>query len=263
MFLQSAPSKTLKLRARTTVWILSGLLCFSEAATAATLTVAVASNFAETLEQLATEFEGQSSHRIVIARGSSGRHFAQILNGAPFDVFFSADAERPARLRRELGLPDENLRSYALGRLVLWGPGSEAAAAVRRRLESDSFNSLAIANPRLAPYGQAAAEALRALGIWNRLASQRGRLIRGENVAQAYQFVATGNADLGFVALSQVLSAEEGGFWELPQSLYQPIVQRLLVLQESTATQDLLQFLASDRARAIIRQAGYDVPPKD
>jgi molybdate transport system substrate-binding protein len=147
-----------------------------------------------------------------------------------------------------------------VGKLVLWGPGSETAAAVRRKLESGSFNALAMANPRLAPYGQAAVESLRTMGLLNGLESRRGRLVRGENVAQAYQFVATGNADLGFVSLSQVRSAGEGHYWELPQSLYRPIVQQLLVLQESAATRALLQFLASDRARSIIRQAGYDIP---
>ncbi len=235
-------------------------LLFSHAATAATLTVAVASNFAETLELLATEFEIQSTHELILVRGSSGRHFSQIINGAPYDVFFSADSDRPLRLQQRLELPPDRLYSYAHGKLVLWGAQDGSAIDAQRKLETDSFKTLAIANPRLAPYGRAAVESLQAMGIWTILDSERGRLVRGENIAQAYQFVATGNAEIGFVALSQVLSAGDDGYWVVPQALYRPIVQQLLILRDTAETRDLVQFLASDRARSIIRQSGYDLP---
>ena len=225
-----------------------------------TLTVAVASNFAETLEQLVIEFERDSSHQVRLVRGSSGRHYAQIINGAPFDLFFSADAERPTRVLGELGLPADRLYSYALGKLVLWGSDLESAAAAQNQLESGNFETLAIANPRLAPYGQAALECLQAVGLGNLIERQPGLVVRGENVAQAYQFVATGNADLGFVALSQVLSASESVYWLVPEAFYQPIVQKLIVLRKTDASLALIRFLQSNQARQIIRQAGYDLP---
>ena|GEM_PF-83701 len=228
-----------------------------------TLTVAVASNFAETLQQLAAEFERNSSHQVRLVRGSSGRHFAQIINGAPFDLFLSADAERPRLLLEELQLPVERLHSYAMGKLVLWGTEFESAALTQRALESGKFNTLAMANPRLAPYGQAALESLQAMGIWNALENQAGRVVRGENVAQAFQFVATGNAELGFVALSQVLSSGERAYWLVPEQYYQPIVQQLIVLRENDASLALMRFLESDRAQEIIIHAGYGLSDID
>lgn len=231
-------------------------------ATADTLTVAVASNFAETLEQLATEFERDSPHRLRLVRGSSGRHFAQIVNGAPFDLFFSADAERPRRLLSELGYSADRLYSYATGRLVLWGSELESAASAPQMLHSGAFDSIAIANPRLAPYGQAALESLEAMDLKRLLDERPGKVVRGENVAQAYQFVTSGNADLGFVALSQVLHAGASNYWIVPENYYQPILQQLLVLRESDASKELIRWLASDKARLIIEQAGYGLPDR-
>jgi len=225
-----------------------------------TLTVAVASNFAETLEALVSEFERHSPHRITLVRGSSGRHYAQIINGAPFDLFFSADSERPEALRQALNLPSGRVRSYALGRLVLIGANSQPDAVLRERLKGNEFNVLAIANPRLAPYGQAAVETLQALGLWAALEKQPGRLVRGENVAQAYQFVATGNADLGFVALSQVLGTDIAAYWLIPDEFYAPIDQQLVILRDSEASLALVDFLTGEAASSIIAEAGYALP---
>ncbi|MCP5346223.1 MAG: molybdate ABC transporter substrate-binding protein [Pseudomonadales bacterium] len=241
--------------------LLAGMLLLSAPQSRAdTLTVAVAANFAETLETLVAQFEKTSPHRVRLVRGSSGRHFAQIVNGAPFELFFSADASRPAELVARLGLPADRLRTYARGRLVLWGPGQGSAEQVEQSLRDGTFKTLAIANPRLAPYGQAAVETLQALGLGDLLENGTGRVVRGENVAQTYQYVATGNAELGFVAQSQVLAAGNSAWWLVPESLYQPIIQQLVVLQDSPAGRELLDFLATPQAAAQIEAAGYGLP---
>lgn len=240
--------------------LLALLVGFTLPVRADTLTVAVASNFAETLATLAARFEQQSGHQIRIVRGSSGRHYAQIVNGAPFDLFFSADARRPGELVSRLALPNDRLQTYALGRLVVWALADKGGEAVQARLTALQFATLAMANPRLAPYGQAAEEALQALGLADRIAAGPIRLVRGENVAQAYQYVATGNAQLGFVALSQVLAAGGGAYWVVPEQLYQPIVQQLVLLRDSAAGRDFLTYLASPAARSLIESAGYGLP---
>jgi len=225
-----------------------------------TLTVAVAANFAETLEVLARDFEQQSVHRLRLVRGSSGRHFAQIVNGAPFELYFSADAARPAELRARLDLRADSLRTYAQGRLVLWGPQAGSEAQIRARLEAGQFDRLALANPRLAPYGQAAVETLDSLGLAALLTSRATDIVRGESVAQAYQFVATANAALGFVAYSQVKHHNNSEFWLVPEVLHEPIVQQLLVVRDTPAVRQFLAYLESPRARRLILEAGYGVP---
>jgi len=232
-------------------------LLFGNRVAAETITVAVAANFADTLEVLAAEFEQRSGHQVRLVRGSSGRHFAQIVAGAPFDLFLSADAERPLELIERLQLPADRVKTYANGRLVLWSSSDSSSEFLLNQLNSLDFRILAIANPRLAPYGQAAMEVLRALHLDEALDATSGRLVRGESVAQAFQYVATGNADLGFVALSQVLAAERGSYWLVPEELYQPIVQQLVILTERAPVAQLLSFLDSPPARQIIEEAGY------
>jgi molybdate transport system substrate-binding protein len=230
-------------------------------AVAEALTVAVASNFAEALEAVTTEFERHSGHRVSLVRGSSGRHYAQARSGAPFDLLLSADGERPERLASELGLPPDRVRTYALGLLVLWSPDTAGDLTIRQRLEQGDFQRLAIANPRLAPYGQAAVEVLEQLGLQRLLDGSDGRLVRGENVAQTYQFVATGNAQLGFVALSQLALVSPQQQWVVPEELYQPIVQKLVILNDRPASLALADFLRGAAAREIIQRFGYRLPP--
>lgn len=240
--------------------LLAALVGFTMPARADTLTVAVASNFAETLVTLASQFELQSGHQVRIVRGSSGRHFAQIVNGAPFDLFLSADARRPEELISRLALPKDRLQTYALGRLVVWAPAVNSGQRAQEQLTGLQIETLAMANPRLAPYGQAALEALEALNLLGRIEAGAIRLVRGENVAQAYQFVATGNAQLGFVALSQVLAAGSGAYWLVPEHHYQPIVQQLVILRDNEISRDFLTFLATPAARSSIESAGYGLP---
>ncbi len=222
--------------------------------------VAVASNFRVALEEVAERFEHRSGHEVVLISGSTGKHYAQITHGAPFELFFAADDRRP-RLLEEQGLAVAGSRfTYGIGQLVLWSPQPGYVDAGGAVLENGDFRFLAIANPELAPYGRAAKEVLEGLGLWGELDS---RLVRGENVGQAFQFVASGNAELGLVALSQIrqgTSARGGSLWEVPRDLYGPIEQQVVLLRESEAAMELLEFVRGDEARAVLRDHGYDLP---
>jgi molybdate transport system substrate-binding protein len=235
-------------------------VCLAPAVVAGEVKVAVAANFAPTLERLAEDFTAQTGHRVVVSSASTGKHFAQIRNGAAFDVFLAADAERPARLER-LGLGVTGSRfTYAQGRLVLWVPGAPPLDEPSHYLAEGGFERLAIANPRLAPYGAAARQVLERWGLWEGL---RGRLVSGENVAQALQFVATGNAQAGLVALAQVLLLSpdlRDAYRLIPAELHAPIEQQALLLRPGAPAEAFLGYLRGERAAAQILQAGYAVP---
>ena len=190
---------------------------------------------------LARSFEESTGHQVKLVFGSTGKHYAQVRNGAPFDVFFSADIERP-RLLEEEGIAIAGSRfTYAIGKLVLWSPMADYVDSKGNVLEKGEFNYLAIANPVLAPYGRAAKEVLQSRGLWSEM---KGKAVRGENIGQAFQFVNSGNAELGFVALSQVTKINqpiEGSFWKVPQGLYTPIEQQAVLLKENEASQNALK----------------------
>ncbi len=221
--------------------------------------VAVATNFRDTLEAAAARFEQQSGHRVTLIPGSTGKHYAQIVNGAPFDAYFAADETRPRRLEAENRIIPGSRFTYAVGRLVLWSAQPDRVDAEGAILRSGRFTHLALANPRLAPYGEAAQQVLRSLGLWELLVD---KLVRGENIGQTYQFVVSGNAELGFVAQSQLVLNQEpvGSRWEPPQSLYDPIQQQAVLLRGSAAGSEFLHFMRGPEARALIRASGYDVP---
>jgi len=226
---------------------------------------AVATSFAATARALAEPFRAASGHALLVSNGSSGKLYAQIASGAPFEVFLSADAERPRRLE-EAGHAVAGTRfAYALGRLVLWS-ADPARAVGPEALRAGDFARLAIASPELAPYGAAARATLRRLGLWEALAP---RLVRGEDVGQAYQFVATGNAELGFVALAQLAARDDqagGARWLVPAELHPPIEQHAVLLargRDDPAARAFLDFLRSPDARARIAAAGYDLPPDE
>lgn len=245
---------------------LLGLCCLLMAATcsAAEVAVAVAANFAATMQRLVPVFEQQTGHKVVAAYGSTGKLAAQIQNGAPFEAFLAADDETPIRLERAAHAVAGTRFTYAIGRLVLWSRRPGLVDARGEVLRGGDFDRLAIADPRLAPYGAAALQTLRALGLADRL---RAHLVTGESIAQAHQFVATGNAPLGFVALSQVQvdgRIAEGSGWVVPVHLHEPIVQQAVLLgkgRDNPAAAALLQFLRSAAARDVMRAAGYDSPP--
>ncbi len=222
--------------------------------------VAVASNFSGAIRALAARFEANSGDEVTLVFGSTGKHYAQIRNGAPFDAFFAADRKRPELLEEEgMALPGSRF-TYAIGKVVLWSPKAGYVDPRGDVLTSGDFSYLAIANPRLAPYGRAAEEILRARGLWDDLNT---RMVRGENIGQAFQFVWSGNAALGFVAASQVKSPErplQGSLWEVPQALYTPVEQQAVLLTENAVARAFLAFVKSDESRALVREFGYVTP---
>lgn len=227
------------------------------------LTVAVASNFTPPMKEIAAEFEKASGHRVKLAFGSSGKFYAQIKNGAPFQAFLSADTAKPAALEKDgLVVPGSRF-TYVVGSLALWSAEPALVDDRASVLKRGEFRKLALANPKLAPYGQAAVEVLRNLGLEE---ATRAKWVQGENIAQTYQFVATGNADLGFVALSQILrggKVREGSAWIVPGDLYSPIRQDAVLLRRdanSEGAAEFLQFLRGDKARAVIESYGYRFP---
>ena len=240
------------------LWLL--LLWVPPALSAAELHVAVASNFSGVMKVIAARFEAQSGHRVILSFGSTGKHYAQIKNGAPFDLFFAADAHRPELLEQaQIASPGSRF-TYAIGRVVLWSPSADYVDGQGDILNSGRYRYLAIANPILAPYGKAAREVLETRGLW---ADLNRRMVRGENIAQTFQFVSSGNAELGFVAYSQIRSSGrtiKGSVWVVPQALYTPIKQQAVLLREGEAARALMAFVRSDGMRRIIQEHGYDIP---
>ena len=231
-------------------------------ASAAEVSVAVASNFTVPMQELASAFEQASGHKARPAFGSTGRFYAQVKNGAPFQVLLAADDDTPAKLEKE-GLAVAGSRfTYATGRLVLWSASPGVVDERGEVLKKPGTGRIAIADPRLAPYGAAAVEAMGRLGVARAL---QPRIVQGENISQAYQFVLTGNAQMGFVALSQVMvdgRIDKGSAWRVPAQLHAPIRQDAVLLnagKDNPAAAALMAFLRSDSARAIIRAHGYEL----
>jgi len=219
--------------------------------------VAVATNFVAAMNALVERFSQSSGHTVLVSAGSTGGHYAQIKNGAPFEAFFSADTERPRLLESEgLAVPGSRFL-YAVGRVALWSKRPGYVDADGKILETGDFLHLAIANPELAPYGAAAHEVLTARGLWDRL---QPRLVTGQDIGQAYSFVQTGNAELGFVAWAQLArpgAQIEGSYWLVPDSMHQPIEQEAVLLRDVPAARALLEFVKGPEGREIIRSYGY------
>jgi molybdate transport system substrate-binding protein len=224
------------------------------------INVAVASNFRPAMLSLQKAFESISEHQISLIFGSTGKQYAQISQGAPFDVFLAADTERPRQIEED-GLAVNGSRfTYAIGQLVLWSADEQYVDQNGQVLHLDDFQHIALANPRLAPYGLAAKQTLQELSVWEDL---KKKMVFGENVAQSYQFIASGNARLGFVALSQVLHPEKpciGAYCLVPKSHYAPIAQQAVLLSENVASRAFFSFLQSEEAIVIIKQHGYETP---
>ena len=225
-----------------------------------TVTVAVASNFTGAMQEIALRFEEQTGHSIALSPGSTGKHYAQIVHGAPFDLFFAADSARPRKLEEGGQAVRDTRFTYAIGTLVLWSPDPGRVDPSGEVLGGGDFRFLAIANPDLAPYGRAARETLQALGLWSFLES---RLVRGENIGQAFQFVHSGNAELGLVATSQVSRPGRpltGSGWTVPQDLYTPIEQQAVLLKDSRGGREFLAFIRGEEALRVIENYGYLAP---
>ncbi len=240
------------------------LLCLAAPARAADVQVAVAANFSAPMKIIAAEFEKDSGHKAILSFGATGKLYAQIRNGAPFEVFLAADDHTPKKLEQEGGAVQGSRFTYATGRLALWSARPGFVNAQGDVLRQGGFSKLAIAAPKLAPYGAAAMQTLSRLGLDAALAP---KLVTGESIGQAFSFVATGNAELGFVALSQVLEngkPASGSAWIVPDTLHSPIRQDAVLLTRgkgSPAARQLMAFLQSDKARAVIRAHGYQALP--
>jgi molybdate transport system substrate-binding protein len=240
--------------------LLATIACAS--AHAADVQVAVAANFTEPMKKIAAEFEKDTGHKAVLAFGATGKFYAQINNGAPFDVLLAADDETPAKLEKEGKTVAGSRFTYATGKLVLWSAKPGYVDAQGKVLETGNYAHLSIANPKTAPYGLAAVETMEKLGV---TAKVQPKLVQGENIGQAHQFVSTGNAELGFVALSQVWTDGKfnaGSGWIVPANLHNPIRQDAVILYKgasNAAARALETYLKSDKAKAIIRSYGYEL----
>ncbi len=229
--------------------------------------IAVASNFADTLRTIATLFEEQTEYQTMISTGSTGKLYAQIVQGGPYDVYLAADAERPQLLDQEEHAVPSSVFTYAIGQLVLWSPQEDMVDPAGDVLdETSAFRFLSIANPNLAPYGRAAKEFLQHRpGRWESLQS---RMVRGENIGQAFQYVVSNNAEVGLIAFSQLKQhrrrfdpqSTKGSMWIVPQKFYTPITQQAALIHNSAAARAFLKFLQSPEARSIILAAGYKLP---
>ena len=238
-----------------------GLLFAAFPARAEDVRVAVAANFAAPMKEIAAQFERETGNRVLVSVGSTGGLYAQLKNGAPFELLLSADEQTPKRLEDD-GAASAGLRfTYAIGKLVLYSPEPGFVDDQGRVLRAGNYKHLAIANPKTAPYGAAAVEALRHLGIWDGV---QAKLVQGESISQAFQFVASGNAELGFVALSQIDTPghpARGSWWLVPENLYSPIRQDAILLksgENQPAARALFDYLRSEKVKRLIHAYGYN-----
>ena len=249
---------------KTKMWLgfilLSGFTFFADAKS---VHVAVASNFSSTMKSLVTEFEKTSDYHIALSFGSSGKFYAQIKQGAPYELFFSADQAKPDALQKEGLVIAASRFTYAVGRLAVWSTRPEFANQIQTKLKQGAFHKLALANPKIAPYGIAALEVLKNLELVD---ATQSKWVRGENVAQTYQFVSSGNADLGFIALSQLLGKntpskiQQDSYWLVPEKMHRPIKQDVVLLLRAAKSQGanaFLDFIHTAKAQNIIAQYGY------
>jgi molybdate transport system substrate-binding protein len=221
-----------------------------------TVHVAVASNFTEAARELAHTFRKNTGHEAILSFGSSGQLYTQIRESAPFEVFLSADEERPKKLVEEgLAVSNEEF-TYAIGKLVLWSKKSGFVKS-EETLKKGDFSKIVIANPAAAPYGVAAIEAMKTLNVHGAL---QPKIVQGNSIAQTFQFINTDNAELGFIALSQIPNQKEGSWWIVPETLYKPIYQDAVLLktgEKSDAAKAFMKFLKGSVAQSIIQKSGY------
>ncbi|MNJ22634.1 molybdate ABC transporter substrate-binding protein [Pseudomonas alkylphenolica] len=224
--------------------------------------VAVAANFTAPIQAIAKDFEKDTGHKLVAAYGATGQFYAQIKNGAPFEVFLAADDSTPAKLESEGDSVKGSRFTYAIGTLALWSAKPGYVDAKGEVLKKNEFKHLSIANPKAAPYGLAATQVLDKLKLTE---ATKAKIVEGQNITQAFQFVSTGNAELGFVALSQIYKdgkVTEGSAWIVPASLHEPIKQDALILnkgKDNPAAKALVDYLKGPKAAALIKSYGYEI----
>lgn len=245
-----------------TPWsLLVAILLANTNAWAEDVHVAVASNFIKPMEKIAADFEQATGNKVLVSAGASGKLVEQMKHGAPFDVFLSADQTNPIKLEKEsLDVPGSRF-TYAIGKLVLWSAQPRFVDDKGAILKTGSaFQHIAVADPKTAPYGKAAVTAMENLGI---LETLKPRIVQGDSIAQTQAFVSSGNAELGFVALSQVIKDGSGSSWLVPQDLYDPVYQDAILLktgENNAAAKALLDYLKTAPAHALIKEYGYDLP---
>jgi len=240
---------------------LASLICLSSA-WADEVQVAVAANFTAPIQAIAKDFEKDTGHTLVAAYGATGQFYAQIKNGAPFEVFLAADDSTPAKLEQEKEIVAGSRFTYATGTLALWSAKPGYVDAKGDVLKKNGYKHLSIANPKAAPYGLAATQVLDKLKLTE---ATKAKLVEGQNITQAFQFVSTGNAELGFVALSQIYKdgkVSEGSAWIVPAELHDPIRQDAVILnkgKDNPAAKALVDYLKGPKAAAVIKSYGYEL----
>ena len=231
---------------------------FSAPANAGETAVAVAANFTAAAKEIASDFERSGAGTVLLSFGSTGALYTQIVNGAPFGAFLAADVARPRKLEDEGQAVKGSRFTYAVGRIVLWSRDPALVDTEGAILKAGTFGKLAIANPKTAPYGAAAVETLKNLGVWDAV---KDKIVQGSNIAQTHQFVATGNADIGFVALSQIALENGGSKWPVPGDLYEPIAQDAVLLKdEDSVAKAFLAYLKGPEAARVLDKYGYGTP---
>lgn len=239
---------------------LASLICLNTA-WADEVQVAVAANFTAPIQAIAKDFEKDTGHTLVAAYGATGQFYAQIKNGAPFEVFLAADDSTPAKLEQEKEIVPGSRFTYAIGTLALWSAKEGYVDAKGDVLKQNTYKHLSIANPKAAPYGLAATQVLDKLKLTE---ATQGKIVEGQNITQAFQFVSTGNAELGFVALSQIYKdgkVTSGSAWIVPSTLHDPIRQDAVILnkgKDSAAAKALVEYLKGPKAAAVIKAYGYE-----
>lgn len=243
------------------VTALAGLITL-DSAWADEVQVAVAANFTAPIQAIAKDFEKDTGHKLMAAYGATGQFYAQIKNGAPFEVFLAADDSTPAKLEQENETVAGSRFTYAIGTLALWSAKRGYVDDKGAVLKSNDYKHLSIANPKTAPYGLAATQVLDKLQLTE---ATKGKIVEGQNITQAFQFVSTGNAELGFVALSQIYKdgkVENGSAWIVPASLHEPIRQDAVILnkgKDNPAAKALVDYLKGPKAAALIKSYGYEI----
>lgn len=244
-----------------TAWLLLAVVFNTATANAATVRLAVATNFTDAMKQIALAFEQDTEHTTKVSYASSGKLTAQIQHGAPYDVFLSADTEKPEQLAlKQLAIPNSRF-TYAQGQLVLWAPG--ATSNIQSMLKSAKFKHLAIANPKLAPYGIAAVETLKTMDVFTTI---KPKLVQGENIGQTFQYIHSGNAQLGFIAYAQLIKTghtKDNDYWIVEDKWHSPIQQTAVLLtrgKNNAAAIAFMRYLKSTKAKSIIQSFGYSTP---
>ena len=224
--------------------------------------VAVAANFTAPIQAIASEFEKDTGHKLIAAYGATGQFYTQIKNGAPFEVFLAADDSTPEKLEKEGDIVPGSRFTYAIGTLALWSAKDGYVDDAGKVLEKNQYQHLSIANPKAAPYGLAATQVLAREGLTDKV---KDKIVEGQNITQAYQFVSTGNAELGFVALSQIFKdgkVSHGSAWIIPETMHDPIKQDAVILKKgenNPAAKALTEYLKGPKAEAIIKSYGYQL----